>query len=58
LLAADDLDGLEMTVEILADTASVTRLSESLGGLREGKGGDDLAAMQIELARRRQAGGG
>ena len=33
LLSVDDLEGLEMTLELLADTDAVVRISESLAAL-------------------------
>jgi prevent-host-death family protein len=56
LLSVDDLDGLEMTLEILGDSDSVARISESLSALGRGETGADLAEMRSELARRRAAG--
>lgn len=56
LLSVDDLEGLEMTVEILADTEAVARVSESLGALRRGEPGADLATVRQDLARRRVTG--
>ena len=56
LLSVDDLDGLEMTLEILADNDAVTRISESLAALGRGEPGADLAAVRQDLARRRAIG--
>jgi antitoxin YefM len=56
LLSVDDLDGLEMTLEILADSDAVTRISESLAALGRGEPGTDLAAVRQDLARRRATG--
>jgi len=53
LLSVDDLDGLEMTLEILGDTEAVARVSESLSALERGEPGVDLATVRRELARRR-----
>lgn len=53
----DDIEGLEMTLEILADTDSVARISESLSALGRGEPGADLAAVRQDLARRRATGG-
>src|SRR6516165_12779014 len=36
LLSVDDLEGLEMTLEILGDTDTVARISESLAALGRG----------------------
>jgi PHD/YefM family antitoxin component YafN of YafNO toxin-antitoxin module len=56
LLAADDLEGLEMTLEILSDKESVARFSESLSALRRGEAGVGLATVRADLARRRTTG--
>jgi PHD/YefM family antitoxin component YafN of YafNO toxin-antitoxin module len=57
LLSVDDLEGLEMTLEILGDAEAVTRISESLAALERGEQGADLAAARQDLARRRVSGG-
>jgi prevent-host-death family protein len=56
LLSVDDLEGLEMTLEILGDTASVARISESLAALGRGEPGADLDTVRQDLARRRATG--
>lgn len=56
LLSVDDLDGLEMTLEILWDSESVARISESLAALGRGEAGADLATVRADLARRRATG--
>src|SRR5947207_13680033 len=56
LLSVDDLEGLEMTLEILGDTEAVTRISESLATLGRGEAGADLATVRQDLARRRATG--
>ncbi|HEU4362406.1 MAG TPA: type II toxin-antitoxin system Phd/YefM family antitoxin [Mycobacterium sp.] len=56
LLAVDDLEGLEMTLEILGDTDTTARISESLAGLGRGEAGADLATVRQDLARRRITG--
>jgi len=43
LLSVDDLEGLEMTLEILGDTEAVARISESLAALERGEPGADMA---------------
>lgn len=53
LMSVEDLDGLEMTLEILADSDTVARISESLAELEEGADGADLETMRRELTRRR-----
>jgi antitoxin YefM len=64
LLSVDDLEGLEMTLEILGDTEAATRISESLATLRRGEEGVDLATVRadsvaalpaLDLGRRRAA---
>ena len=37
LLSVDDLEGMEMTLEILGKTDAVARISESLAGSRAGR---------------------
>jgi len=56
LLSVDDLEGLEMTLEILGDTEAVTRISESLAALGRGEPGVDMATVRQDLARRRVTG--
>ncbi len=51
LLSVDDLEGLEMTVEILSDSRAVARITESLAALGRGEEGVDLATMRADLAR-------
>jgi prevent-host-death family protein len=57
LLSVDDLEGLEMTLEILGDTQAAARISESLAALSRGDEGVDLATVRADLARRRTVGG-
>jgi antitoxin YefM len=57
LLSVDDLEGLELTLEILGDSESVARISESLAALGRGESGSDLATIRQDLARRRASGG-
>jgi len=52
LLSADDLEGLEMTREILGDTEAVARISESLAALGRGEAGAHLATVRQDLTRR------
>jgi prevent-host-death family protein len=52
LLSVDDLEGLEMTLEILGDTKGAVRISEGLAALGRGETGADMAAVQEDLARR------
>jgi hypothetical protein len=56
LLSVDDLEGLEMTLEILGDTEAVAHISESLAALGRGEPGADLATVRQDLARRRISG--
>lgn len=56
LLSVDDLEGMEMTLEILSDDSTVARISESLEALRCGESGADLATVRGDLARRRVTG--
>lgn len=56
LLSVDDLEGLEMTLEILSDTDAASRISESLVALGRGQEGVDLATVRADLARRRATG--
>jgi antitoxin YefM len=57
LLSVDDLEGLEMTLEVLADTDAVGRINESLTELGRGEVGANLATVRQDLARRRATGG-
>ena len=56
LLSVDDLEGLEMTLEILSDSQAVARITESLTALGRGEAGADLATVRADLARRRATG--
>jgi antitoxin YefM len=56
LVSVDDLEGMEMTLEILADAEAVARIGESLTALGRGEPGADLATVRQDLARRRAAG--
>ena len=56
LVSVDDLEGMEMTLEILGDTDAVARISESLAALGRGEPGADLATVRHDLARRRATG--
>lgn len=56
LLSIDDLEGMEMTLEILADADAVARIGESLASLGRGESGADLATVRQDLARRRTGG--
>src|SRR5499427_10808264 len=52
LLSVDDLEGLEMTLEILGDAEAVARISESLAALERAEPGADMATVRQDLARR------
>lgn len=55
LLSVDDLEGLELTLEVLADAESVAAIAESLGELESGVTGVDPA--ELRARRRRPAAG-
>jgi antitoxin YefM len=57
LLSVDDLEGLEMTLDILGDAEAVARIWDSLAGLERGESGADMAAVRRNLIRRRVTGG-
>jgi antitoxin YefM len=56
LLSVDDLEGMEMTLEILGDSHAAARISESLAELGRGETGADLDTVRQDLARRRATG--
>ncbi len=56
LLSVDDLEGLEMTLEILGHAEAAGRISESLAALGRGEAGADLDTVRQDLARRRISG--
>ena len=56
LLSVDDLEGLEMTLEILGDSEVVARISESLAALGRGEPGGDMVTVRQDLTRRRVTG--
>lgn len=56
LVSVDDLEGLEMTLEILGDREAVARISDSLEALGRGEPGADLATVRADFARRRHSG--
>lgn len=53
MVSIDDLEGMEMTLEILADAGADARIAESLAALGRGEPGADLATIRQDLARRR-----
>jgi antitoxin YefM len=57
LLSIDDLEGLEITLEVLSDASAAQRISESLDALARGDEGVDLDTVRADLARRRTSGG-
>ncbi len=56
MLDVDDLAGLEMTLETLADAEATARISESLSELAAGDEGVDAETVRADLARRRNTG--
>ncbi|MGH3318631.1 MAG: type II toxin-antitoxin system Phd/YefM family antitoxin [Streptosporangiaceae bacterium] len=52
LLSVDDLEGLETTLETLADSGSLARIKESLEELERGEEGVDVAEVRKQLRRR------
>jgi antitoxin YefM len=56
LVSVDDLEGLELTLEVLADAEAVARIGESLADLGRGEQGADLDTVRQDLARRRLGG--
>jgi prevent-host-death family protein len=51
LLSVDDLEGLEITLEVLADGASVAAIAESLAEIGRGARGVAPADLREELRR-------
>jgi antitoxin YefM len=56
LLSVDDLEGLELTLEILSDSEATVRIAESLTALNAGDTGVDFATVRADLSRRRATG--
>lgn len=56
MLSVDDLEGMELTLEIMGDGESLARISESLDALNQGDEGVDLDTLRADLARRRVSG--
>jgi prevent-host-death family protein len=52
LMSVDDLEGLELTLEILGDSNAVTRISESLAALGRDERGAGLATIRQDHAQR------
>jgi prevent-host-death family protein len=57
LMSIDDLDGLEITLEALADADASRRIVEALDAINAGDTGVDLETVRRDLARRRATGG-
>lgn len=57
LLSVDDLEGLEFTLEILADQDSVAAITDSLAEIESGQTGVTVEQLRTDL-RQRQASGG
>jgi antitoxin YefM len=55
LLSVDDLEGLELTLEILADRDSVAAITEALAELEAGKSGATVDQLRAELQQRRRS---
>ncbi len=53
MLSVDDLEGLEITLEVLGDEGAVERITESLASLASGDPGATIAELRADLARRR-----
>lgn len=53
LVSIDDLEGLEITLEVLSDEAAVGRIADSLASLDAGDPGVTVAQLRADLARRR-----
>lgn len=56
LVSIDDLEGMEMTLDLLRDSAAVARITESLAAIEAGDLGVDLETAQADLMRRRITG--
>jgi prevent-host-death family protein len=56
LISIEDLEGMEMTLEILGEGEAVARISESLAALGRGEPGADMATVRQDLVRRRATG--
>lgn len=57
LLSVDDLEGLELTVEVLADQASVAAITESLAELEASQSGASVEQVRAEFQQRHAARG-
>lgn len=56
LLSVDDVEGLEITVEVLSDESAVSRIAESLRTLAAGEPGATIDDLRADLAARRARG--
>lgn len=56
LLSVDDLEGLELTLEILADRESVAAIGQALEELEAGEPGTPLDVVRDELRRSPRGG--
>lgn len=56
LLSVDDLEGLELTLEVLGDAEAVGEIAAGLASLQAGEPRVDLATIRADLARRRTTG--
>lgn len=56
LLSVDDLEGLELTLEVLADEDSVAAIRDGLAELDAGQPGVPLEEVRAEVIRRHSAG--
>ncbi len=53
LVSVDDLEGLEITLEVLSDEGAVERIADSLASLESGDSGATVAELRTDLAYRR-----
>lgn len=53
LISVDDLEGLDITLEVLSDEKAIGRIAESLASLESGDPGVTVAELRADLARRR-----
>ncbi len=57
LLSVDDLEGLELTLEILADQESLAAITDSLAEIESGRTGVTVAQLRTNLQQRQASGG-
>ncbi len=53
LMSVDDLEGLEITLDVLSDETAAERIADSLRSLSSGDPGTTVAELSADLARRR-----